>query len=241
LIDAALFEVFRAELDSHAETLTAELLALEKGAGGRIEPMMRAAHSIKGAARIVGIEPIVRLSHVMEDYFVAVQEGRIQPSRAAIDAMLRGVDLFQRASALTNEPPADWAAELGADVEAVLGQIERHAGGEEEPEESSDPFSLVREGAVVRVALKGDLVGECSELLRQRLVQQQAAGAKEAVLNVAAVADVDAAGLVLLQRLYQARAASPPLSARIEQPSKDFVLLLQACGLEPLLSPSSSN
>ena len=38
---------------------------------------MRAAHSLKGAARIVDIDAGVALAHAMEDFLVAAQEGRI--------------------------------------------------------------------------------------------------------------------------------------------------------------------
>ena len=36
---------------------------------------MRAAHSLKGAARIVGLTVGVRVAHAMEDCFVAAQQG----------------------------------------------------------------------------------------------------------------------------------------------------------------------
>ncbi|MFO0822155.1 MAG: Hpt domain-containing protein [Gemmataceae bacterium] len=52
--------------------------------------MMRGAHSIKGACRIVGIELGVRLSHVMEDALVAAQNGHIRLTPADIDTLLRG-------------------------------------------------------------------------------------------------------------------------------------------------------
>ena len=42
---------------------------------------MRAAHSIKGACRIVSIDLGVRLSHVMEDALVAAQRGKIRLAR----------------------------------------------------------------------------------------------------------------------------------------------------------------
>src|SRR5262249_59181440 len=78
-IDPAMLELFQAEMDTHIPVLNEGLLALEKGQAGakEIEAMMRAAHSIKGAARIVGIEPAVRVSHVMEDCFTAAKESRI--------------------------------------------------------------------------------------------------------------------------------------------------------------------
>jgi chemotaxis protein histidine kinase CheA len=58
--------------------------------------MMRAAHSIKGAARIVGIDAAVKIAHVMEDCLVAAQKQEIQLGPTSIDALLRGVDLLSR-------------------------------------------------------------------------------------------------------------------------------------------------
>ena len=53
-IDPAMFELFRDEVRAHADTLAAGLLELEQDPTSpqRIEPLMRAAHSLKGAARI---------------------------------------------------------------------------------------------------------------------------------------------------------------------------------------------
>ena len=54
----SLLELFREELDAHAAALDAGLLALEASPDDRatLDALMRAAHSIKGAAKIVGLE-----------------------------------------------------------------------------------------------------------------------------------------------------------------------------------------
>ena len=70
---------------------------------------MRAAHSIKGAARVVGVDPAVRVAHVMEDCFVAAQKGAIELSPGDVDVLLRGVDLLGKISAATRDPNADLA------------------------------------------------------------------------------------------------------------------------------------
>ena len=79
LEDLSLMDLFRSEVETHSEALSAALLALERSPDdtSRVDEMMRAAHSIKGAARIVGIESAVRVAHVMEDCFTAAKEGRI--------------------------------------------------------------------------------------------------------------------------------------------------------------------
>ena len=59
LSDASLIDLFRSEVETHAEVLSTALLALERAPGDTsgINEMMRAAHSIKGAAQIVGVDP----------------------------------------------------------------------------------------------------------------------------------------------------------------------------------------
>lgn len=96
--DPELLELFQAEMDAHIPVLNQGLLALEKGEAGdkEIEAMMRAAHSIKGAARIVGIEPAVRVSHVMEDCFTAAKDKTVMLSSDSVDVLLQGVDALQR-------------------------------------------------------------------------------------------------------------------------------------------------
>src|SRR5207253_1490637 len=85
----------------------------------RIEPLMRAAHSIKGASRIVGIELGVRLSHVMEDALVAAQHGKIRLTPADIDALLKGADLLTSMAELTPDTIGAWEAANLAAVEKL--------------------------------------------------------------------------------------------------------------------------
>jgi anti-anti-sigma factor len=104
--------LFREELEVHLPALDEGLLALEKvpDQPKLFEAMMRAAHSIKGAAKIVGVETAVRVAHVMEDCFVAAQNGELSFSSDAIDVLLRGLDILRHlAPGEPNDgiPPAD--------------------------------------------------------------------------------------------------------------------------------------
>ena len=71
----SMIELFRSEVEGQAAVLSAGLLALESAEvdPATLEAMMRAAHSIKGAARIVGLEAAVRVAHALEDCFVSAQ------------------------------------------------------------------------------------------------------------------------------------------------------------------------
>src|SRR4051812_43943229 len=111
-IDPAMLELFAAEMDTHIPVLNEGILALEKGQAGarEIEGMMRAAHSIKGAARIVGMDSAVRVAHVMEDCFTAAKENHITLTGDCVDLLLAGVDALQRICApRSGEPLADEA------------------------------------------------------------------------------------------------------------------------------------
>jgi two-component system sensor histidine kinase and response regulator WspE len=77
---------------------------------------MRAAHSLKGAARIVGVEAGVRVAHVMEDCLVAAQGGELRLNAEHIDALLSGTDLLLRIGTPAHAPGA-------ADIDAFLAQL----------------------------------------------------------------------------------------------------------------------
>lgn len=118
-----MLDLFRLEVENQGQVLTSGLLQLERGAapGEPLEACMRAAHSLKGAARIVGLGAGVTVAHVMEDYFVSVQRGGTGLRREHIDLMLRGVDLLNRiAQASTAEA---WASEDAPEAAAFRGEL----------------------------------------------------------------------------------------------------------------------
>lgn len=96
--DASLLELFSLEAEAQTQVLNEGLLALERNPtqAEQLEACMRAAHSLKGAARIVGVDAGVSVSHVMEDCLVSAQEGRLYLQREHIDALLQGTDLLMR-------------------------------------------------------------------------------------------------------------------------------------------------
>jgi two-component system sensor histidine kinase and response regulator WspE len=94
----SLIDLFREEARAQAQILSDGLLALERAPRDPVtlEACMRAAHSLKGAARIVGVPDGVSLAHVMEDCFVGAQQGRVGVDAGMIDLLLSGVDLILR-------------------------------------------------------------------------------------------------------------------------------------------------
>lgn len=108
--DFSLLELFRSEAESQVQVLTEGLLALDRNSQdlAAIEPLMRAAHSLKGAARIVDLDDVERLSHAMEDCFVAAQKGKLRLNKQRIDRLLAGIDLISRISSLSEAEAPTW-------------------------------------------------------------------------------------------------------------------------------------
>lgn len=100
-----MMDLFRSEVESHSEMLSDALLKLERDASDTsvYDSMMRSAHSIKGAGRIVRVEAAVHVSHVMEDCFVAAQRGELQIKPSDFDLLLRSVDLLVRIAEATKD------------------------------------------------------------------------------------------------------------------------------------------
>jgi len=89
-------ELFRLEADTQTAVLSAGVLAIEDQAPPpeAIESMMRAAHSLKGAARIVGLDPAVLVAHAMEEVFAAAGKGLFTISPDHADVLLEGIDFL---------------------------------------------------------------------------------------------------------------------------------------------------
>ncbi|WP_321358308.1 hybrid sensor histidine kinase/response regulator [Pseudomonas extremaustralis] len=118
--DASLLELFSLEADAQTQVLNAGLLALERNPtqADQLEACMRAAHSLKGAARIVGVDAGVSVAHVMEDCLVSAQERRLYLQPEHIDALLQGTDLLMRIATPGNDVGP-------ADIEAYVALMER--------------------------------------------------------------------------------------------------------------------
>ncbi|WP_455883816.1 response regulator [Pseudomonas putida] len=118
--DASLLELFSLEADAQTQVLSAGLLALERNPtqADQLEACMRAAHSLKGAARIVGVDAGVSVAHVMEDCLVSAQEARLYLQPEHIDALLQGTDLLMRIATPGNDVGP-------ADIEAYVALMER--------------------------------------------------------------------------------------------------------------------
>ncbi|AKM42516.1 chemotaxis protein [Burkholderia contaminans] len=102
----SLLELYREETRTQTQALSERLLALESGEPDSValEACMRAAHSLKGAARIVGVPLGVDIAGRMEECFVAAQAGTIALTATHVDVLLAGVDLLVRVGDPQGQP-----------------------------------------------------------------------------------------------------------------------------------------
>jgi two-component system, chemotaxis family, sensor histidine kinase and response regulator WspE len=121
----SLLELFRLEVEAQCAILRQQLLALEKDPNGthHLEQLMRAAHSIKGAARIVSRSSVVRVAGSMEDCFVAAQDSASLVPQRTITALLRGLDLLAHISKISDELIIRWEEEHRTEIEGLVASL----------------------------------------------------------------------------------------------------------------------
>jgi two-component system chemotaxis sensor kinase CheA len=87
-------ELFADEARTRLARVSENVLALEADAADPelLASLFRDAHTLKGAAAIVGCQEIADVTHVMEDVFDAVRAGRRKWDPGVVDAALAAVD-----------------------------------------------------------------------------------------------------------------------------------------------------
>lgn len=103
--------------------------------------LQRDVHTLKGGARMAGVEAIGDLTHVLEDLFEKVAEGQLEASDAMNDLLFACHDrLAQMVEQVATQKPCPPAEELVAQVQAILrGETPADASEPVEPE--SEPES----------------------------------------------------------------------------------------------------
>jgi two-component system sensor histidine kinase and response regulator WspE len=210
MLDPMMLELFRAEVDTHGQALTEGLLALEKDPNQpkRLEGLMRAAHSIKGAARIVGLDRAVEVAHALEDCFVAAQKGQLTLTPPAIDTLLRGVDALTRISQALDQT-ADNAGLLAAIAAVRAGQTVAAGGkppkadapGSPPPAPPPPPVGVHGDRNRTTLTPAGALDAERTDRLRAALLDLLAQEVAVLRLDLAAVPDLGPPALTVLTAL----------------------------------------
>ena len=161
-IDTSMLKMFREEVISHGSIISDCLLALENDSTNDVmlEKLMRAAHSEKGAARLVGVEVIVGIAHVMEDVFVAAQNKQLRLNEDGIDLLLAANDLVSEIANLDENRMAMWGVENSTLLDQHIEGLNSILNGEaihrvvaNPPPESAEPargFGIAEDGFHVK-------------------------------------------------------------------------------------------
>jgi two-component system, chemotaxis family, sensor histidine kinase and response regulator WspE len=126
LSNFSMMDLFRGEAEAQTVILNEGLLEIEKDPSSKtwLERLMRAAHSLKGAARIVGLAPVVKVAHALEDCFVAAQKGQIVIGPDSADILLRGVDMLTQMSKLSDKEFDNWISDRQGEIDRLLSDLE---------------------------------------------------------------------------------------------------------------------
>ncbi|WP_420208511.1 Hpt domain-containing protein [Candidatus Electronema sp. JC] len=128
-IDPELMECFREETSEHLENIDQQLKELAAAVDGEtaLSPLLRenlhslrrSVHTLKGAAAVIGIEPVAAWGHEFEDFLDWLHDESPTLGPQAVAAMQEGADLLVR---ITENPTGD-AAEKKAAVTARFSRI----------------------------------------------------------------------------------------------------------------------
>ncbi len=138
-------EIFIDETSEHLQNLSQQLMSLEEEPGNSdtINEIFRAAHSLKGMAGTMGFKRMQNLTHVMENVFSEIRNGKMSVTAHLVDV------LFQCLDALENylESIQQTSDEGTEDNEAIIGLLNKFLeGGSEEsakaPVEEKKPVNI---------------------------------------------------------------------------------------------------
>ncbi len=92
-----LLATFQTELGEHCQALNRAFLSLEKDPGDAdarklLEQAFRSAHSLKGAARVVGLGAVEAIAHRLEDVLSLVKQDDLELSPELFDLLYAAVD-----------------------------------------------------------------------------------------------------------------------------------------------------
>lgn len=136
---SAFYAQFREETTDNVRNLADGLLTLERAPNDRatLDSVFRAAHTVKGSARLLGFSAVGSLAHAMESLLAAMRAGTIQLSPALNDLLLQANDVLLNLAIAASEQRT-----ATDDPAPLIGRLERAAqGGSDEPSSAPSPES----------------------------------------------------------------------------------------------------
>lgn len=136
-------EIFIDETQEHLQDLSQHLMILEEEPenADTINEIFRAAHSLKGMAGTMGYKRMQHLTHIMENVFSEIRNGKMNVTSDLVDILFDCLDALQ--AYLDNiQQTADEGTE---DNEPIIARLNAFLESEGKPEEKSAPAPAVAE------------------------------------------------------------------------------------------------
>jgi chemotaxis protein histidine kinase CheA len=136
-LDRSLFiGKFSAEAEEHLQKLNQGVLRLERGEADAdlMADIQRAAHTLKGSAKMLGFKDINQVAHKLEDLLQELKEGRLEASQPICDLIFFALDTMDASRQAIVE-----GREEEVQVDEIVGVLEQAAQG--------DAFVLPRRAA----------------------------------------------------------------------------------------------
>ena len=177
--DPELVATFRQEVEDRLSSMCDGLLKLENHSQPRqlVAALFRDAHTVKGSARMLGLDGVVDAAHRAEDLLGAIRDGRFEPRSDLVDLLLASAEAIRRGLPGAVRPISD--DDLARLIAALDGALEgqnpvdvpRLAASDDDGD--GDDSGRTKTGESVRVPVRRvhallDVVGE-AELETRRV------------------------------------------------------------------------
>ncbi|NLF83946.1 MAG: chemotaxis protein CheA, partial [Candidatus Gastranaerophilales bacterium] len=122
-----ILNIFREESEEQLQKLNKNLLKLESNPKDytAISELFREAHSLKGAARMIGLEDIQSIAHKLEDVFVQAKDGYLEVTSEIVDIMCKAVDCI---SSIVDESIKTRGNAQVPEIQKVIASLENIIG-----------------------------------------------------------------------------------------------------------------
>ncbi|WP_319780358.1 response regulator [Maridesulfovibrio sp.] len=158
-----LLKAFRGESVDRMQVLSADFMRLEKGCGKDelamvVESSYRELHSLKGAARAVGLSAVEEFCQTFESFFFVLKKMELVPSSSTCSLMLGWLDLLD---GLLREENDSAGATAAAPVMLALSRMKELVDSPQQIEAGGN--DAAGGGAAVEVIASGDDAADCSQ------------------------------------------------------------------------------
>lgn len=166
---------FLEEAFEHCHQIESGLLGIGTSGVDRqqIDGVLRAAHSVKGGAALMGFHNLSHLAHRLEDFFKVLKIGKVDIDGEIESLLLTGMDLMRQVA--TRNQQGDDVDEQWLETQAnpVMDQLHDLLGDPQPEDEASLLSSEV--GEDMSIVLFESEVEECLQRLEEQLSSQDAA------------------------------------------------------------------